>query len=283
MRKRNEWRKVNGPKIVQKVQQPGAAHSLGRATAGSSHAKQNSTASKKVPRVPPATWAYRVRPSPKPSHSQMSLGQGLPALPAQELQGRRSGGPTRALVALASAEGGSGARNGEACLRTPTAFQTPNSAAREGRRGKRQGRQGCGRLRAAASGGRPKSRPKRGSEIPVGNTRKTNVTPDGKSGEVTLPATPPPLGRGGCARTRRRTAAGSRRAGDSGSAARGEAWDSRETAALSRRRRAGSAGSGTAALALINVCYASFGSQSRDSSETHPPDPVLLRCLHRLD
>lgn len=186
--------------------------------AGTSHAKQNSS-SPKVPAPRPPGLGLQGAPPPHPPKARsltVSLGQGLPAPPAQELHGRSGDGP-RARWEL-SPEPRRRPAGWRGLAPNADGVPDPNSAAAgAGRREERQGRRGCGRWRAVARGGRSKSRPKSGVESPFGNTRKTALTPDGKSGEVALPATPRPSG-GRSARWRMRGAAGPRGGGSGGSA-----------------------------------------------------------------
>lgn len=149
---------------------------------------------KKVPRAPPPTWAYRVRPAPKspPRCPWGRAKEGLPALPTQELQGRAALPPEpKKVVAREMTRPSSGSE-----------LRPKLWACRPGRTDtqKRQGQKGRARLGAVARGGTPKNHRKRGVESPVRNSRKTDVTPDGNStGEATLPASPSPRLRALCA------------------------------------------------------------------------------------
>lgn len=111
--------------------------------------------------------------------------------------------PTRTVGAFAGAErrrppGWRGLAPNADCV------PNPNSAAGAERCEKRQGRQGCGRLRAVARGERPKSRPKSGVESPFGKHPEDRRDPGWEErGSHTSGNTPAPPARallgGACA------------------------------------------------------------------------------------
>ena len=129
-------KKVNGPNSPQKVER--AAQESGKRYCRNLPRKTKQYSFKKVPRAPPSTWPYGVRPAPKAPDSLVSLGQGLPALPAQELQGPSGDGPARSVVAFSGAK--EVVARGMARTGSGTGLLSKPPSPRPGRRHTRRGR-----------------------------------------------------------------------------------------------------------------------------------------------